>query len=127
MALITQLQCLIFELLFETNLNQFNNSMLMQSNEMNFQMAVVPQSFLNKMEEKMEKLESILRDKSETEINSQWIESVKIPKQLGISQKTWQTYRDKRIIPFSQIGSKIYVKRIDLEKFMQSHYIESKY
>jgi hypothetical protein len=91
----------------------------MQSNEMNLQMAVVPQNFLNKMEEKLEKLETILRDKSENEINSQWIESVKIPKQLG--------YRDKRIIPFSQIGSKIYVKRADLEKFMQSHYIESKH
>ena len=99
----------------------------METNEMNLQMAVVPQNFLNKMEEKLEKLETILRDKSETEINSQWIESVKIPKILGISQKTWQTYRDKRIIPFSQIGSKIFVKRADLEKFMQSHYIESKH
>ena len=53
-------------------------------------------------------------------------EYVKIPKLLGISQKTWQTYRDKRLIPFSQIGSKIFVKRADLEKFMESHYIESK-
>jgi len=94
--------------------------------ENNLQMAVVPQNFLNKMEAKLEKLETILRDKSETEINSMWIESVKIPKLLGISQKTWQTYRDKRIIAFSQIGSKIYVKRADLEKFMQSHCIESK-
>lgn len=98
----------------------------MQTNETSLQMAVVPQSFLNKMEEKMETLENILRDKSEQEINSQWIESVKIPKLLGISQKTWQTYRDKRLIPFSQIGSKIFVKRSDLEKFMESHYIESK-
>jgi hypothetical protein len=94
--------------------------------ENNLQMAVVPQNFLNKMEAKLEKLETILRDKSETEINSMWIESVRIPKLLGVSQKTWQTYRDKRIIPFSQIGSKIYVKRADIEKFMQSHYIESK-
>jgi hypothetical protein len=94
--------------------------------ENNLQMAVVPQNFLNKMEAKLEKLETILRDKSETEINSMWIESVRMPKLLGVSQKTWQTYRDKRIIPFSQIGSKIYVKRADIEKFMQSHYIESK-
>ena len=97
----------------------------MQSNENSLQMAVVPQSFLNKMEEKMETLENILRDKSEQEINSQWIESVKIPKMLGISLKTWQTYRDKRLIPFSQIGSKIFVRRSDLEKFMEEHYIES--
>ena len=92
----------------------------------NFQMAVVPQSFLDKIEEKMETLEAILKEKSESELNSQWIESVKIPKILGISQKTWQTYRDKRLIPFSQIGSKIFVKREDLENFMASHYIKSK-
>ena len=98
----------------------------MQSNETSLQMAVVPQSFIDNVEQKLETLEKILRDKNEKEINSQWIESVKIPKILGISQKTWQTYRDKRLIPFSQIGAKIFVKRADLEKFMESHYIESK-
>lgn len=97
----------------------------MQTKETNLQMAVIPQSFLEKIEERMETLENILRIKTENEINSQWIESVKIPKLLGISQKTWQTYRDKRLIPFSQIGSKIFVKRADLENFMKAHYIES--
>ena len=102
--------------------------MRMQTTEINsLQMAVVPQSFLNKMEGHFEQLERILQKKSEEEINSMWIESVKIPKQLGISPKTWQTYRDKRIIPFSQIGSKIFVKRADLEKFMEDHYIKSKH
>ena len=98
----------------------------MQTKETSLQMAVVPQSFLDKIEEKIETLESILKNKSEDELNSQWIESVKIPKILGISQKTWQTYRDKRLIPFSQIGNKIFVKRADLDQFMQSHYIQSK-
>ena len=98
----------------------------MKTNETGLQMAVVPQSFIDNVEQKLETLEKILRDKNEQEINSQWIESVKIPKILGISLKTWQTYRDKRLIPFSQIGSKIFVKRADLEKFMESHYIESK-
>ena len=98
----------------------------MKTNETGLQMAVVPQSFIDNVEQKLETLEKILRDKNEKEINSQWIESVKIPKILGISQKTWQTYRDKRLIPFSQIGSKIFVKREDLENFMNSHYIKSK-
>ena len=98
----------------------------MKTNENNVNLAVVPQSFLDKIEEKMESLEIILRAKSEEELNSQWIESVKIPKILGVSPKTWQTYRDKRLIPFSQIGSKIYVKRDDLESFMKSHYINAR-
>jgi excisionase family DNA binding protein len=45
---------------------------------------------------------------------------------LGVSAKTWQTYRDERRIPFSQFGRKIYVKRADLEAFMEKHYINSK-
>jgi len=92
----------------------------------NLNLAVVPQDFLLKMEAAMNELKEFMRSKNEEEINSQWVESVKIPKHLGISRKTWQTYRDKRLIPFSQIGSKIYVRRSDLEAFMRSHYIEAK-
>jgi ACT domain-containing protein len=96
----------------------------MSSKESNLNFAVVPQNFLEKMEAEIIEMKSILRAKSESEINSQWIESVRIPKILGISRKTWQSYRDKKLIPFSQIGSKIYVKRADLEKFMSDHYID---
>lgn len=90
----------------------------------NLNLAVVPHDFLSKIEQDVKELKMILRQKSEQEISDQWIESVKIPKVLGISRKTWQTYRDKRLIPFSQIGSKIYVKRTDLEEFMNEHRIE---
>ncbi|WP_368180309.1 helix-turn-helix domain-containing protein [Bacteroides caccae] len=53
------------------------------------------------------------------------MESTQVRKRLGISAKTWQTYRDERRIPFSQFGRKIYVKRADLEKFMEDHYIDT--
>lgn len=92
----------------------------------NMNLAVVPQGFLDKMEAEMDQIKNILNAQNVSEINSQWIESVRIPKLLGISLKTWQTYRDKRLIPFSQIGSKIYVRRSDLEDFMQAHYISAK-
>ena len=98
----------------------------MKQGETNLNLAVVPQDFLLKMESDLNELMELMRIKTEEEINSQWVESTKIPKVLGISRKTWQTYRDKRLIPFSQIGSKIYVKRLDLEKFMSDHYITSK-
>jgi hypothetical protein len=98
----------------------------MKTTEIKMDLAVIPQDFLDKMEAAMNELKAILQEKNEEEINSVWIESVKIPKILGISQKTWQTYRDRRIIPFAQIGSKIFVKRADLEEFMKSHYIEAK-
>ena len=93
--------------------------------ESNLSLTVVPSDFLSKLEQELFEMKDLLRQKSEQEISDQWIESVKIPKFLGISRKTWQTYRDKRLIPFSQIGSKIYVKRDDIEKFMASHRIET--
>ena len=89
-------------------------------------MTVVPSDFLEKMEADLQEMKESLRVKNEQEINSQWIESVKVPKILGISRKTWQTYRDRKMINYSQIGSKIYVKRADLESFMISHRIDAR-
>lgn len=86
-------------------------------------MAVIPQNFLQEILTKLESVENILTKKSENEINNQWIESTEARKMLKVSIKTWQTYRDERRIPFSQFGRKIYVKRADLEKFMEQHYI----
>lgn len=95
----------------------------MNPKESNLNFAVVPQSYLDKMEAEMSEMKAILKAKNESERNSEWIESIRIPKILGISRKTWQSYRDKRMIPFSQISQKIYVRRSDLEEFMNSHLI----
>ena len=93
----------------------------MTKTESNLSMMVVPSEFLQQVETDLQMLKELMRTKNEEEINSQWIESVKVPKILGISRKTWQTYRDKRLILFSQIGAKIYVKRSDLQNFMNSY------
>ena len=70
--------------------------------------------------------EGVKADKKSTEESgNEWMESVEARKMLGVSPKTWQTYRDRRIIPFAQIGRKILVKKSDLEAFMQEHYISS--
>ena len=55
-----------------------------------------------------------------------WVISTEVPKLLGISAKTWQNMRDRRQIPFSQFGSKIYVKKSDIEAFLMSNYVPAK-
>lgn len=95
----------------------------MKENLNNLNVTVVPSEFLRHIEQEILKMKDILRQKSDAERKSEFIESVKIPKLLGISRKTWQSYRDRRLIPFSQIGSKIYVKRADLENFITEHRI----
>ena len=89
-------------------------------------MVVIPQAIWEKISRTLSNVENLLQKKSEEEVSNQWIESTQVRKILGISAKTWQTYRDERRIPFSQFGRKIYVKQSDLESFMQEHYINSR-
>ena len=56
----------------------------------------------------------------------EWIESEAARKLLGVSPKTWQNHRDQRLIPFSQIGRKIYVNRADLDAFLRKHRIDAR-
>lgn len=89
-------------------------------------MVVVPQEVWQEVKEDLQEVKELLTAKSTEEARNEWIESVEARKMLGVSPKTWQTYRDRRIIPFAQIGRKILVKKADLVAFMESHYIQSK-
>lgn len=85
------------------------------------QMVVVPLEYVKTMEQGIAEIKEMLNRKIQDEINSQWVLSTDARKELGVSQKTWQTYRDNNVIPFSQFGRKIYVKRSDLNAFLDSH------
>ena len=89
-------------------------------------MILLPQTEWEGLKQKLDKLAELVTNKNRADALGEWIESGEARKMLGVSQKTWQTYRDNRIIPFSQFGRKIYVKKADLEAFMQSHYINAK-
>ena len=39
---------------------------------------------------------------------------------LGISKRTLQTYRDRGLLPYSQINHKIYYQTEDVEVFVES-------
>lgn len=53
----------------------------------------------------------------------QWIPSKDIPTLLNLSRKTWDRYRRDKLIPYSQHGNKIFVKRSDLDKFLESRLV----
>lgn len=86
-------------------------------------MVVIPQEEWLNLHEKLDRLAELVSNRNADERDAEWIDSEKARKMLNVSPKTWQTYRDQRVIPFSQIGRKIYVKRGDLQEFMRSHYI----
>lgn len=97
-----------------------------QTTAENLAMVVLPKAAWEAVTSEIRELKKYLQKKNEEEVNNQWLESTEARKMLGVSPKTWQTYRDERRIPFSQFGRKIYVKRADIEAFMESHYIHAK-
>ena len=89
-------------------------------------MVVLPQSVWEKFMGQVQRLDERLQEMQNDSSLNKWIESEDARKQLGVSSRTWQAMRDKRQIPFSQFGRKIYVKQSDLDAFMMSNYVEAK-
>ena len=76
----------------------------------------------------MNKLKSLeekfieLKDKAENPLKERWLDNQEIILLLKISKRTLQMYRDENLIPYSQIGNKIYYKASDVEKFLKNNY-----
>jgi hypothetical protein len=88
---------------------------------MNF--IVIEESKVNQLFTDLAEIKTALKNQKEEDLINQWIQSESARKMLGVCRKTWQDYRDKKVIPFSQFGRKIFIKRADLEAFMIKHRI----
>lgn len=86
-------------------------------------MVMIPQEEWQLLNDKLDRLAEMIENRNTTDRDAEWLESEAARKLLGVSPKTWQNYRDQRVIPFSQIGRKIYVNRADLNAFLRSHRI----
>lgn len=84
---------------------------------------MVPVEEWRNLHDTLEQIIDLITRRNADDSSSEWIESEDARKILGVSPKTWQNYRDKRIIPFSQIVCKIYVNRADLDAFLRKHRI----
>lgn len=86
-------------------------------------MIMVPEEEWRNLHDTLKQIIDLITRRNADDSSSEWIESEDVRKILGVSPKTWQNYRDQRIIPFSQIGRKIYVNRVDLDAFLRKHCI----
>ena len=87
---------------------------------------MVPEEEWRNLHDTLVQIIDLITRRNTDDSSSEWIESEASRKLLGISPKTWQNYRDQRLIPFSQIGRKIYVSRADLDAFLRSHRIDAR-
>ena len=88
-------------------------------------MVVLPQETLDEIMDVVRRAADNQGAKSAAK-DDEWLTSEEARKILGVSPKTWQNYRDRGIIPFSQTGRKIYVLRSDLDNYLKSHRISGK-
>jgi MerR family transcriptional regulator, repressor of the yfmOP operon len=56
-----------------------------------------------------------------------WLSSDEVCHLLRISKRCLQNYRTIGLIPYSQIGRKIYYKASDIDEYLESHYIKANY
>lgn len=52
-------------------------------------------------------------------VDEEWYDNKEVAQLLKVSLRTLQSYRDKGILPYSQIGHKCYYKVKDIERFME--------
>ena len=60
-------------------------------------------------------------------IKEEWLTSEEVCHLLRISKRTLQSYRDRGILPFAQIGRKIYYRASGLDAYLDAHYVKAAY
>ena len=55
-------------------------------------------------------------------LDEQWLDNEQVCNLLRITKRTLQNYRDKFILPYSQVGKKMLYKKDDVIKLLEKHY-----
>jgi excisionase family DNA binding protein len=82
--------------------------------------------FYRKLVEKMDLIDKKIADgKKDNPLSEAWLDIQEACQLLKISKRTLQSYRDNGILPFSQIGGKIYFRASDIESHLNRHYVKA--
>ncbi len=57
--------------------------------------------------------------------NTEWLDNQDVCELLNISKRTLQSYRDRGILPYSQIGYKCYYKKSDIERLIEKSILKN--
>jgi hypothetical protein len=83
-------------------------------------MMVVDQSMLEAIMMEITQLKQLIQTRSLNDQGEEWMGGDDVMKMLNISSKTLQNYRDRRIIPFTKIGKKIFYNKKEIDKLLNS-------
>lgn len=86
---------------------------------MNINILQIPESKFNELLSKIDRLEESQNKIFELASDQTLYSSEEVQKLLGVSQKTLQSYRDKGLIEFIQIGGLVRYTKKAISDFMQ--------
>jgi hypothetical protein len=78
----------------------------------------------SQLTQRLDELQNLLNAKSDAS-NKPFMDNEAFVAFMGISKRTAQTWRDEGKISFSQIGTKIYYKSVDVDKLLNDNYFKS--
>lgn len=80
-------------------------------------------------EQMMQRLADLLKEVKKLyqdgKANTEWLDNQDVCELLNISKRTLQSYRDRGILPYSQIGYKCYYKQSDIENLIEKSRIKN--
>lgn len=79
---------------------------------------VINESNLNQKSNEKKSAQKSPRHKLE----DQWLDNEEVCRLLRVTKRTLQNYRDKFLIPYSQVGKKTLYKKEDVQKLLEKHY-----
>lgn len=71
--------------------------------------------------DRLDRIEASLNAKQK-QPDDPFLDSQEFIQLMNISKRTAQAWRDQGIIPYSQVGSKIYYRMSDIQKLLDAHY-----
>lgn len=72
-----------------------------------------------------EKIGALYRKQADVGLKK-WMDNQDVCQTLGITKRTLQTYRDKRLLPFSRIRHKVFYKPEDVQKLLEASHHANK-
>ena len=73
------------------------------------------------MMERLQTLEGRFRDLVRETARRRWLSNDEVLHLLNVSKSTLQSWRDRGLIGFAQVGQKIFYLAADVEEFIQRH------
>jgi len=91
------------------------------------ELKIIESGTLEQIEQGVKELLAKSRKVQSPKAKEEWMDNQEVCILLDISKRTLQTYRDKGILSFSQIGHKCYYRVKDIEQFVAGAKMKTNY